>query len=245
MELRAFGFRAVTILVIAQIMSVVVTARRRTGKKQTSADPHRPRGNPQQKSRIMNIFRKITAVAALGGLAACSMSQPPAPPTPSPPSSLSAADTTFVQTVAEANLTEVALGKIALTNAGTSGVKSFAQHAISEHTSAEDRLSTIASAHGITLPTAPNADDQKIITELGGIKGAKFDKGYIANAITAHTDAVQLAGDEAASTSDADLKSFATDFQKTAQAHLEAAQALKSHKGHPSVYRGKRHVHAH
>ncbi|MCH4092219.1 DUF4142 domain-containing protein [Acetobacter sp.] len=190
----------------------------------------------------MNIFKKITAVAALGGLAACSATQPPAPPAPP---SLSAADTAFVQTVAEANLTEVALGKIALTNAGTSGVKSFAQHAISEHTSAEDRLASIASAHGITLPTSPNDDDQKIITDLGGVKGAKFDKGYIANAIQSHTSAVKLAGDEAAATSDADLKSFATDFQQTAQAHLEAAEALKSHKGHPGVYRGKRHAHTH
>ncbi|MFT8804907.1 MAG: DUF4142 domain-containing protein [Acetobacter aceti] len=190
----------------------------------------------------MNIIKKITAVAALGGLAACSASPPPAPPTPS---SLSAADTTFVQTVAESNLTEVALGKIALTNAGTAGVKNYAQHAISEHTSAEDRLTTIASAHGITLPTEPNADDQKIITTLGGVRDAKFDKGYIANTIETHSNAVKLADHEATTTSDADLKSFATDFQKTAQAHLEAAEALKGHKGHPGVYRGKRQAHKH
>lgn len=245
MERRAFVFRPVTLSVIIQIISAVVTARRKTGKKQTSEAPAVIGETRNKKSRIMNVIKKITVVAVLGGLTACAMSPPPAPPTPSAPPSLSAADTTFVQTVAEANLTEVALGKIALTNARTSGVKSFAQHAISEHTSAEDRLTTIASAHGITLPTAPNEDDQKTITTLGGIKGAKFDKGYIANAIESHTNAVKLAGDEADTTSDADLKSFATDFQKTAQAHLEAAEALKGHKGHPGVYRGKRHAHAH
>ncbi|WP_242010041.1 DUF4142 domain-containing protein [Acetobacter conturbans] len=193
----------------------------------------------------MKTFSKIAAVAALTGLAACATTPPPAPPAPPPPAALSDTDATFVQTVAQINLAETALGKLAATNAGTAGVKNYAQHMVTDHTAAEDQLTTIASGHGVTLPTDPNADDQKTIKTLGAEKGATFDRAYVANAITGHTKAVKLASDEAASTTDADLKSFAQSFQKTAQAHLEAAEALKNHRGHTGVYRGHRHAHTH
>ncbi|MFT8718601.1 DUF4142 domain-containing protein [Acetobacter sp.] len=192
----------------------------------------------------MKTFSKIVAIAALSSVAACATTPPPPPPPPAPVA-LAATDSSFVQSIAQMNLAETALAKLAVNNSSTAGVRSYAQHIIADHTSEQDRLKTIASAHGMSLPTDPSADDQKTIKTLGEEKGLKFNRAYIANTIDAHKKAIKLAADEATNSTDADLKSFASDFQKTAQAHLESAKKLQGHKEHSGMYRGRRHPHTH
>lgn len=195
----------------------------------------------------MKHLSKMAAVAALVGLAACSTTPPPAPPAPPPPVALADTDAAFVQSLSDISLTETALGKVAVTNSSTTGVKSFAQNVISDYSNAQSRLAAIASAHGTTLATDPGADSQKTIATLGAVKGGKFDHAYVAHSVESQKKALDLATQEASSTSDVDLKSFATDLQQTAQRNLDAAKALVNHKGHTSGYHGyrghKRHTH--
>ncbi|GBR02182.1 DUF4142 domain-containing protein [Acetobacter oeni] len=177
----------------------------------------------------MKITSKVTTLTALMALAACSaLSGPKAPPAPPPPSALSATDAGFVQKASELNLVETALANAAATNAASAGVKSFAAAQVTDHTVAQNRLTAIASSHGVTLATEPNADDKKIVTTLTGLKDAAFDKAYLSQVITDHKAALPVMTTEASSSSDIDLKSYAEDNSASVQKHLSAAEALQN-----------------
>ncbi|NHO31599.1 DUF4142 domain-containing protein [Acetobacter fallax] len=189
----------------------------------------------------MNTVSKITILAALTMLGACSaITGPVAPPAPPPPSALSTSDATFVQNASEINLVEVALGKAAATSAENAGVKSYAAAQVSDHTAAENRLSAIASSHGVTLATAPNADDQKIITTMAALKNSAFDQAYLSRMVANHKAALPVMTSEASTSTDIDLKSYAEDNSATVQKHLTAAEALEN-PGHHAVTHSRRH----
>ncbi|NHO31600.1 DUF4142 domain-containing protein [Acetobacter fallax] len=186
----------------------------------------------------MKTVNKIATLAALATLAACAGTTPPPPPPP-PPAALSDTDSTFIQKASEINLVEVALGKVAATNAKSADVKSYAETLVTDHTAAQERLSGIVTSHGVTLPTEPDADDQKAITTMTALKGGKFDHAYIGKMIQGHKAALTVMTDED-STSDTDLKSYAEDTGTAVQKHLTAAEALQKPGHH-----GYKHTHKH
>lgn len=189
----------------------------------------------------MKPSHRLSALTILALLAACApTTPPPSPPPPAAPAPLAASDADFVQQAAQLNLTEIALAKLAPPKAAKSTVKNYAQRLIAAHSGAQDKLATIASTHGVTLPTAPDADNQQTITSLGGMKRARFDQAYLAATIQAHENAVTFAATEAATTSDAGLKAYAQELEQMAQQHLTAARALTRHPGHPAGYAGAR-----
>ncbi len=180
----------------------------------------------------MKTVNKIATLAALATLAACATPTPPAPPPP--PAAFAASDATFVQKASEINLVEIALGKTAATNAKSADVKSYASTLVTDHTTAQNRLSDIATSHGVTLPTEPDADDQKAITTMAALKGGRFDHAYISKMIEGHKAALGVMTDESSATTDSDLKSYADDTATSVQKHLSAAEALQKpgHHGH-------------
>ncbi|GBR02185.1 DUF4142 domain-containing protein [Acetobacter oeni] len=182
----------------------------------------------------MKTVNKIITLVALASLSACA-AKPPAPPPPPP--ALSDTDAAFIQKASEINLVEIELGKAAATNAKSAAVKSYAQTLVTDHSSAQDRLSTIATSHGITLPTAPDESDEKDITTLTALKGGKFDHAYIGKMVAGHTEALPVMTEEASSSTDADLKSYAQDTSTTVQQHLDAAKALQSPTHHSHKHR--------
>jgi len=182
----------------------------------------------QEEDRDMiKISARWIFAAGLLPLAACAdqPKPPPAPVVPAP-AALADADAQFVQTLSEANLLEIALAKVAATNAASKHVKDYAQMLGADHTANESKLTEIASAHGVTLGTDLNADDQKIVTKMQGEKGRKFDHDYAQAMYAGHTGLLPKVQAEAQTTSDATLKAFATDTAAAVQKHAEGAKAL-------------------
>ncbi|NHN83396.1 DUF4142 domain-containing protein [Acetobacter musti] len=187
----------------------------------------------------MNVTSKITTLAALSVLAACSsITGPGAPPAPPPPSALNATDSSFVQKASEMNLMEIALGSAAATNASASGVKSFAATLVTDHTAQQNRLSAIATGHGVTLATDPSADDKKTVTTISALKGSAFDQAFLSQVVTDHKAALPVMTAEHTASTDIDLKSYAEDNSANIQKHLSAAEALTG-----SGHSGKSHRH--
>ena len=151
----------------------------------------------------------------------------PASPAPETAADLSASDKMFVEKAAEGGIAEVQMAQVAEQKADNADVKQFAQQMIDDHTPNNAQLVKLATAKGLTPPADPSTMQQKMISHLQGLSGAKFDKSYIKGQVKAHTTMLKLFQTEARTTKDADLRSFADTTATTIEHHLSMAQGLQ------------------
>jgi putative membrane protein len=175
--------------------------------------------------RIMNSFSKTamalsfaTAMAATGTLWAQSSPENATPAAES--------DAHFVTEASAGGATEIIASRLAATNAQSAKVKAFAATMVRDHTSANDKLRTIAQKDGFTLAGSTLVQQKPDLVQLQNLQGADFDKAYTAMMRKDHQDAVTLFTSESSSGTNADLKSFAAQTLPTLQHHLAMAQAL-------------------
>jgi putative membrane protein len=138
---------------------------------------------------------------------------------------LSAADKRFVDKAAEGGLAEVQAAQLAQQKAQDQKVKDFAQQMITDHTAANQQLTTLAQQKGLTVPTALDDKDQKELDKLQKLDGAKFDRAYMKAQLKDHQDMLKLLEKEAKNSKDTDFKSFAEQTIPTIQKHLDMAKA--------------------
>ena len=99
---------------------------------------------------------------------------------------VSDADKRFVSDISIANTAEVELGKLALKQSTSADVKKFGQMVVDDHTSAGQKLRSVATAHGIVVPDAMDETHQSLYTKLSGLKGSEFDREYMNAMVDGH-----------------------------------------------------------
>jgi putative membrane protein len=139
---------------------------------------------------------------------------------------LSKGDQTILAGMAQANMGEVAAGKMALEKSQNAEVKKFAQMMIDDHTTALNNVSDVAKAKEVTLPTDTDATHKAMAARLSKLSGADFDKAYMKEAgVADHTKVhAKLKKDETAA-KDPDVKGLATKLLPTVDNHLQMAKA--------------------
>jgi|GEM_PF-480444 len=133
----------------------------------------------------------------------------------------------FVKKAAQDGMTEVELGKLALQKSESEDVRAFADRMVKDHGKANAELASIASSRNDPAPKALDAEHQAMITELQGTSGMAFDAAYAQKMMEAHGKAIALFK-EAATSSDADIASFARKTLPTLQEHQKMANDLES-----------------
>jgi putative membrane protein len=99
-------------------------------------------------------------------------------------------DKDFIHDVAQANMAEIELSRLAAQHASSPEVKRFAQMMIDDHTSAGDKLKAIASANSIDWPTELDRSHRDKLDDLSKKQGADFDKAYMDAMASDHKDFV-------------------------------------------------------
>jgi putative membrane protein len=141
---------------------------------------------------------------------------------------VSSSDRKFAMTAAMGGMAEVEMSRLALTKASSDAVKQYAQKMIDDHTAANAELMQIASAKGITLPTAPDAKMRAMMAKMDRLSGAEFDHHYIMMAGSKdHQKMEKLFRDESMRGRDGDLKAFAAKTLPVVQQHLQMARDLQ------------------
>jgi putative membrane protein len=146
-------------------------------------------------------------------------------PAASSAANVSAADKRFVEKAASGGLAEVQAAQLAQQKSQDQKVKDFAQQMITDHTAANQQLTTLAQQKGLTVPTALDDKDQKQLDKLQKLDGAKFDRAYMKGQLKDHEDMLKLLQREAKTSKDMDLKSFAEQTIPTIQKHLDMVKA--------------------
>jgi putative membrane protein len=139
-------------------------------------------------------------------------------------------DAPFAVAAVSANLVEIQIGQLAQQRAQSPQVKSFGEMLVRDHTSSHQKATALAAKLEQYAPTTLAGDQARIVATLSSLSGADFDRRFIDEAINAHNAAIQLFSPSTTS-GNGDVKAFATESLPSLQAHLAAAQVLKSQLG--------------
>jgi putative membrane protein len=152
-------------------------------------------------------------------------------------SGTAAASSTFMMKAAQGGRAEVALGQLAQTKATDAQVKTYGQMLVSDHSKANDELSSLASTKSVTLPADVSASQKSTQDRLEKLSGAAFDRAYMSQMVRDHQADIKEF-EQAAKSTDPDVKAFAEKALPTLRHHLDEAQRIVKtlgSSGHPSA----------
>jgi putative membrane protein len=144
---------------------------------------------------------------------------------PDPASARAASD--FVLKAGIDGMTEVQLGRLALSTSHNSQVRDLAQHIVTDHDQANAKLGEVALMKNISMPKEIDAPHAAVVQQLTAKQGQAFDTAYVNQTITAHAHAITLFT-AAAGQSDSEIAAFAYRTLPSLKAHKQMAEALKS-----------------
>lgn len=178
--------------------------------------------------------RSILLVAISAFVAACSSTGDEYSRAPSAGAGGSAAagasvaspDAQFFRDIAQANLAEIAAGKLAVATAQSPAVRGFAQRMIDDHTMMLAEGSRLARAKGIPVPTAPDARHQAAAKQLEALAGESFEREYMEQMVKDHVETLQLLEQAYAQMKDQDLRAHAQKGIPHVRQHLDAARRI-------------------
>lgn len=130
----------------------------------------------------------------------------------------------FLQKAASGGQAEVALGKLAQSQADSPEVKAFGARMVADHGKANAELQTLASKKGVTLPgLEPKQKD--LHDELAALSGPTFDRAYMQAMVEDHDHDV-AAFEQAAKSKDPEVQAFASKTLPTLEAHQTEARRI-------------------
>ena len=135
------------------------------------------------------------------------------------------ASAVFVNKAAQGGMTEVALGKLALTKSQDPVVKKFAERMVTDHGKANAELTALASAKGIEVPTKLDATHEAMLESMETQDGAAFDRAYSEHMNLDHSKAISLF-ENATMSEDRDVAGFAKKTLPTLKEHKALAEKL-------------------
>jgi putative membrane protein len=125
----------------------------------------------------------------------------------------------------------VAAGKIAADKGSQPAVKDFGNMLVTEHSQAGSELQSLASAKGVTPPTALPSDKQKELDKLSKLSGKDFDREFAKKTgVKDHEATIKKFETASKRVKDSDLKAWIDKTLPNLRKHLEHAKALEKAK---------------
>lgn len=134
----------------------------------------------------------------------------------------------FVTAVVETGLFEIAAGELAQANTSNAAVHTFGYLMITNHEELARELEPIAHKMNIEVPRSMGTANQQMLDQLKALKGAAFDKAYLAHMVQGHEQAVQLFDKERKSSPPNDLTRWAARTVPVIREHLRLAKELQA-----------------
>ncbi len=131
----------------------------------------------------------------------------------------------FADRVANDDMTEMAMARLALDRASSADVRGFAQHMMADHMADQHRLDTVAAQSGALLPQELSLADQIEIDKLANLTGRDFDQAYMDRMVTDHREDFR-AFESAANGGTSPVAQFARDSLPRVRSRLEQAETV-------------------
>ena len=134
----------------------------------------------------------------------------------------------FVKTVAISDMFEIQASQVALSKQPDADTKPFAEKMIVDHQQTSKELKSLVDSGKVkvALPTALDAEHQKMLDDLRSKTGKDFDRAYDQGQVQAHEQAVALFEKYAESGDNPELKQWAAKTLPHLKEHLAMAKKL-------------------
>jgi putative membrane protein len=142
-------------------------------------------------------------------------------------------DKNFVMDAGKGGKAEVGLASDAVQRSSNAEVKAFAQKIVDDHTKANDKLTTIATGKGVTIPDEVPPDATAAKEKLAKLTGKSFDQAFAKQMVDDHTKTIAKFEDESKNGADPEVKAFADDTLPALREHLKMSQDLQTKVGKP------------
>jgi putative membrane protein len=137
---------------------------------------------------------------------------------------------TFVTKAVQGNLAEISMGQLAQQRGNSDGVRSFGQQLVTDHSAANQKLTSLASGMGVTPPTEPSKKQVSNHHKLMKLSGDAFDREFARHMVADHRKDI-ADYKKAAKMKDDQIASYATETLPTLEKHLQMAQSLNKSGG--------------
>ena len=137
------------------------------------------------------------------------------------PAKASARDRNFMMQAAQGGMAEVQMAQLALKKTNNSRVRDFAQMMVKDHSDLNAKLTPMATAVGVSLPTRLSNADAGALSRLSRQSGSTFDRNYMAAQRSAHTKALALFQDAGAQADNGNLRNFFAQNAPIIAMHLQ------------------------
>lgn len=144
---------------------------------------------------------------------------------------LSSKGASFVKEASAANQSEIALAQLAQQKAQNPDIKNLAQMLQQEHQQSQEKLQTIAQAHGITLDQNPSWSQRRTQSKLEKLNGADFDQQYAKDMLEGHVANIKKFQKASEQVEDADVKQYAQETLPHLQTHLQHTESAAKSAG--------------
>ncbi|HUQ24820.1 MAG TPA: DUF4142 domain-containing protein [Burkholderiales bacterium] len=135
-------------------------------------------------------------------------------------------DSQIMRDISQANLAEIATGKLAVAKASSPQVRQFGQQMIEEHSRMQSEGSQLTAGRGMRTPAAPDLRHQAAMEKLESLSGEAFDRAYMEQMVKDHGETLQLLQQAASRAQDPELRAHARKATPHVQHHLELAQRI-------------------
>ncbi len=145
---------------------------------------------------------------------------------------LSDADQSLMMEVAKGGMMQLEVSKVAVQKASSDEVRQLAQAEVDEQTGLSAKLTEIAGAKGVSLPSAPDAETQAMVTTMQGKSGADFDKMYVSESgVKGHEKLDAVMSKVKSNASDSNLKDVEKAAHPLVKTHLKVSKEIMTKMG--------------
>ena len=143
-------------------------------------------------------------------------------------------DAQIASIVVTANQVDIDTGKMAQTRAHAANVKAFAKQMVTDHTGVNKQAAELANRLKLTPEDNPTAQSLQqggvdALKTLEPLKGAAFDKAYIAREVDYHTQVIDAIDKTLIpSAQNAELKALLVNSRPAFVGHLEHAKQIQA-----------------
>jgi putative membrane protein len=125
----------------------------------------------------------------------------------------------------EANLMEVAAGRLAMTRGASSAIKQYGADLVKDHSLADEQVTQLAAKMNVPLPStgAPEDDGLK---QLSLLSGTAFDRAFLKMMVDDHTKAISLVRSSQPRVTSAPMTALLTKLLPMLENHRDMALAL-------------------
>ncbi len=139
---------------------------------------------------------------------------------------VSATDSGYMMRAAQGNLAEITAGNVASTKGMATMIKEFGSQMVTDHTTAQNKLQSVAQGANYTLPTEPDSAHKAMTMQMSMMSGRMFDSTYIHAQVKDHQATLDLLNTIMQNSSMTSLKNYAQESLPVVQMHYRHADSM-------------------